>query len=55
MSNEAVSAASASLEPVDAIRVENLGKSFGEATPEEKHAVSHRGRAFAAFKTGVLA
>ena len=34
---------------------DDLGKSFGEATPEEKHAVSHRGRAFAAFKTGVLA
>lgn len=33
---------------------DDLGKSFGEATPEEKHAVSHRGRAFAAFKTGVL-
>lgn len=25
---------------------EELGKSFGEATPEEKDAVSHRGRAF---------
>lgn len=34
---------------------DDLGKSFGEATAEEKHAVSHRGRAFAAFKTGVLA
>ena len=34
---------------------DDLGKSFGEATPAEKHAVSHRGRAFAAFKTGVLA
>ena len=34
---------------------DDLGKSFGEATPGEKHAVSHRGRAFAAFKTGVLA
>ena len=34
---------------------DDLGKSFGEATPEEKHVVSHRGRAFAAFKTGVLA
>jgi len=34
---------------------DDLGKSFGEATPEEKHRVSHRGRAFAAFKTGVLA
>lgn len=28
---------------------EDLGKSFGEASPEEKHAVSHRGRAFAKF------
>ncbi len=28
---------------------EDLGKTFGEATPEEKHAVSHRGRAFRAF------
>lgn len=26
---------------------DDLGKSFGEATPEEKDAVSHRGRAFA--------
>jgi XTP/dITP diphosphohydrolase len=34
---------------------DDLEKSFGEATPAEKHAVSHRGRAFAAFKTGVLA
>jgi len=34
---------------------DDLGKSFGEATAEEKHGVSHRGRAFAAFKTGVLA
>ena len=34
---------------------DDLGKSFGAATPAEKHAVSHRGRAFAAFKTGVLA
>lgn len=25
---------------------DDLGKSFGEATPEEKHGVSHRGRAF---------
>ena len=32
MSDEAVSAASASPEPVDAIRVENLGKSFGAVT-----------------------
>jgi XTP/dITP diphosphohydrolase len=28
---------------------DELGKSFGEATPEEKHAVSHRGRALRAF------
>ncbi|MDH3497945.1 MAG: non-canonical purine NTP pyrophosphatase [Gemmatimonadota bacterium] len=28
---------------------DELGKSFGEATAEEKAAVSHRGRAFAAF------
>ncbi len=28
---------------------EDLGKTFGEAAPEEKHAVSHRGRAFRAF------
>jgi len=28
---------------------DDLGKTFGEATPEEKHAVSHRGRAVAAF------
>jgi XTP/dITP diphosphohydrolase len=28
---------------------EELGKSFGEATPEEKDAVSHRGRALRAF------
>jgi XTP/dITP diphosphohydrolase len=27
-------------------RSDDLGKSFGEATAEEKHAVSHRGRAF---------
>jgi XTP/dITP diphosphohydrolase len=27
----------------------DLEKSFGEATPEEKHGVSHRGRAFHAF------
>ena len=25
---------------------DDLGRSFGEATPEEKHGVSHRGRAF---------
>jgi len=30
-------------------RSDDLGKSFGEATAEEKHAVSHRGRAFAAL------
>jgi XTP/dITP diphosphohydrolase len=28
---------------------DDLGKSFGEATAEEKHRVSHRGRAFDAF------
>ncbi|MFC1639632.1 non-canonical purine NTP pyrophosphatase [Gemmatimonadota bacterium] len=28
---------------------DDLEKSFGNATPEEKHAVSHRGRAFRAF------
>src|SRR3990172_1644645 len=28
---------------------DDLGKTFGEAGPEEKHAVSHRGRAFRAF------
>lgn len=28
---------------------DDLGKSFGEATPEEKHSVSHRGRAFRAL------
>jgi XTP/dITP diphosphohydrolase len=28
---------------------DELGKSFGEATPEEKAGVSHRGRAFRAF------
>lgn len=28
---------------------DDLGRSFGEASPEEKHAVSHRGRAFQAF------
>lgn len=27
-----------------------LGKSFGDASPEEKHRVSHRGRAFAKFR-----
>lgn len=29
---------------------DDLGKSFAEATPEEKDAVSHRGRAFAALR-----
>jgi XTP/dITP diphosphohydrolase len=33
---------------------DDLEKSFGEATPEEKQRVSHRGRAFAAFIEGVL-
>lgn len=33
---------------------DELGKSFGEADPVEKHRVSHRGRAFAAFVAGVL-
>jgi XTP/dITP diphosphohydrolase len=33
---------------------DELEKSFGEATPEEKQRVSHRGRAFAAFIEGVL-
>jgi XTP/dITP diphosphohydrolase len=28
---------------------DELGKTFGQATPEEKHAVSHRGRAFRAL------
>ncbi len=28
---------------------DDLGKGFGEVSPEEKHAVSHRGRAFAKF------
>ena len=28
---------------------DDLQKPFGLATPEEKHAVSHRGRAFKAF------
>jgi XTP/dITP diphosphohydrolase len=28
---------------------DDLGKSFGEASPEEKDAVSHRGRALAAL------
>jgi inosine/xanthosine triphosphate pyrophosphatase family protein len=29
---------------------DDLGKSFGEATPEEKAAVSHRARALQAFR-----
>jgi XTP/dITP diphosphohydrolase len=33
---------------------DDLGKSFGNATPEEKHAVSHRGRAFRAFAEWLL-
>ena len=33
---------------------DDLEKSFGAATPEEKQGVSHRGRAFAAFIEGVL-
>jgi XTP/dITP diphosphohydrolase len=28
---------------------DDLGKTFGEASPEEKHAISHRGRAFRAL------
>lgn len=28
---------------------DDLGKTFGESDPDEKHAVSHRGRAFRAF------
>ena len=28
---------------------DELGKTFGEATPQEKHAISHRGRAFRAL------
>lgn len=28
----------------------DLGKTFGEASPEEKHRVSHRGRAFVKFR-----
>lgn len=31
--------------------VPELGKTFAEAAPEEKNAVSHRGRALAAFQT----
>lgn len=33
---------------------DDLGKSFGEADPAEKHAVSHRGRAFRAFAEWLL-
>lgn len=32
---------------------EDLAKTFGEASPEEKDAVSHRGRAFAALREAV--
>ncbi len=32
---------------------DELGKTFGEATAEEKDAVSHRGRALRAFAAGV--
>jgi len=32
---------------------DELGKSFAEATPEEKDAVSHRGRAFAALRAAL--
>jgi XTP/dITP diphosphohydrolase len=28
---------------------DDLGKTFGEATPDQKHAISHRGRAFRAL------
>jgi XTP/dITP diphosphohydrolase len=34
---------------------DDLGKSFGVATPEEKAAVSHRGRAIAAFQAWLAA
>lgn len=34
---------------------DDLGKTFGEATPEEKHAVSHRGRAFRALSQWLAA
>jgi XTP/dITP diphosphohydrolase len=33
---------------------EGLGKAFGEATPEEKHGVSHRGAAFAALAAALV-
>jgi XTP/dITP diphosphohydrolase len=32
---------------------DDLGKSFGEATPEEKDSVSHRGRAFAELRAAL--
>jgi XTP/dITP diphosphohydrolase len=32
---------------------DDLGKSFGDATPEEKDGVSHRGRAFAALRAAL--
>lgn len=34
---------------------DDLGKSFGEATPDEKHEVSHRGRAFRALLEALAA
>ncbi len=34
---------------------DDLGKTFGEAAPGEKHAVSHRGRAFRAFSQWLAA
>jgi XTP/dITP diphosphohydrolase len=34
---------------------DDIGKGFGEATDEEKDAVSHRGRAFAALKAALAA
>ena len=33
---------------------DDLGRSFGEVTAAEKHAVSHRGRAFEAFTKAIL-
>lgn len=33
---------------------DDLGQTFAEATPEEKDAVSHRGRAFAALRNALL-
>lgn len=33
----------------------DLGRGFGEAAPEEKHRVSHRGRAFRALRAGLEA